>query len=227
MIIITNQYKKWVLAEDNCLKENYGKMSVYVLAKKLDRTWNSVSNRATKLGLPCKLNWWSKKEIDFLSTNYPTMKVKDLAKKLKRSKSSVQQKISHLHLRKGITEEKRKKILELTRTTNFSYGVIGQKVGISSGSVSRILRELGIKGKVGAKGVFPLLKGFKYLGKSNVLKHRAELLYVYHLTCWDCKKTFVSEKDLQVHHDFTRLPVQVIVLCKLCHGKRHNKNMKF
>jgi len=163
---------------------------------------------------------WSNQEENEVKRLYPKMKLKDLAKKLQRSYWSIKRKLDRMGLKKGISEDQRKKVIEFIEKTDFPNDVIAKEVGISINQVRYILRKHGIKRKNGWRQL-NLLKGFQYKG-NHVGRTRYQLLYVYHNTCWDCKRTFLSEKDLQIHHDFTKLPIQVLVLCKTCHEKRHN-----
>lgn len=156
------------------------------------------------------------------------MKARDLAKLLGRSEESLKKQIYYRGLKKMITEQQRRRILELAKTTNFSGEQIAKEVGKSSGTVLRVLHQYGIhRGPRGKQSQFELLKGFNgnKINDSNGSKTRDSLIYAYRRTCWDCKRTFVADADLQVHHDFTRLPVQVVVLCKGCHSKRHGRKI--
>ena len=55
--------KKWTKEEDNFLVENWGKIKVDTLCKKLGRTKRAVENQAYYLGLGTQMRWYSPREI--------------------------------------------------------------------------------------------------------------------------------------------------------------------
>lgn len=215
--------KRWSETEDIFLKENRMAMTYKEIATKLGRPLGGVENRVRLLGLRKHEHGhkWTKDEVDYLHKNYATMKCKELASKLGLSYTQTQAKVMALNLRKGITEAQRRTILSLLGTTTFSYGMIAKQIGRSEGAVSRFAREQGIK-RGHRQSQYNLLNGFHHTG-NKVSLDRARLLYAYRNTCYDCKKTYLSGPDLQIHHDFTRIPVMTVILCKSCHKKRHER----
>jgi biotin operon repressor len=225
-VFMVRRGKLWGKDEDTFLERNYKTMPQKEIAEKLCRTVHSVGGHLQKLHLSkFKIHYWTKEETDFLKQNYTSMSRKDIAEKLGFSLHSVQSHAGYLHLAKGLTEEKRRTVLSLIETTNFPIKTIAQEVQLSSVTICNYLQTMGIKRKWtnGPRGWGNPLKGFSHNG-NRVTKSRYQLLYAYHNTCWDCKRTFVSETDLIIHHDFTKLPVEIIVLCKPCHKKRHKVN---
>jgi hypothetical protein len=222
---MSRYYERWSKIEDNTLKDNLNKQVPHSeIAKLLNRSLDSVDNRIAYLGLCAVERKWTIEETQFLKQNYSKMKIQDIAKALKRTKSMISAKAHYIGLSKKITESQRKQVIDLAQKTTLTNEAIAHNTDMSLGSVNRIIRQSSIKRKIGARSTNPLLNGFHYQGTSSGSKHRYELLYAYHNTCWDCKKTFINENDLHIHHDLTKLPVQVLVLCKVCHGKRHNRN---
>jgi hypothetical protein len=220
-------HKRWTKIEDAILKEKIKQNVAHAdIAKFLHRSLDSVHNRVEKLNLGKPEQKWTAKEVQFLKQNYQTMKVREIAEALKCSKSRVANKARYMGLSKKITDDQRRQVLELSKKPFLTNEKVAQRTNMSVGSVCLILREAGVKRKLGAKSSNPLMKGYRHSGRGGDSKHRHHLLYAYHNTCWDCKRTFVNESDLQIHHDLTELPVKVLVLCKECHGKRHKRKFK-
>lgn len=223
-----NSRKRWSIREDNCLKDNLAKGTSHrEIAKLLQRSISSIDNRIIILNLAKVEKKWSEKETQFLRDNYRKMKAKEIAKALNRTTHMIQSKARNIGLNKKISESQRHRVIDMAKETIFTSEQIAHEANMSRSMVQKILRQNAIKRKVGLKPTFSALKGFHYNGKGHHSKLRYELLYAYHNTCWDCKKTFVNEADLHIHHDLTQLPVRVYILCIKCHGKRHNRNFKF
>lgn len=224
---MSNRNKKWSTDEDKLLKENLKDRSYIEIAQILNRTLSAIENRVRALGIARTTKRWTEHEKNFLKENYAKFTVAELTKKLDRGANGIQYQAVRLGLNKRITEKQRQEVLEKAKSTDFTNEVIARETNMSEGSVNRILRQHQIKRKRGAKSTNTLLKGFVYNGNGRASVHRHAMLYVYHNTCWDCKKTFVNGSDLQIHHDLTQVPVRVYVLCKKCHGKRHGRNFRF
>ena len=64
--------------------------------------------------------------------------------------------------------------------------------------------------------------------KNTISRHRYYMLHVYKYTCYDCGLKDSTGKKLQQHADYNKFPVEVLILCTACHGKRerHDKNPK-
>lgn len=84
--------------------------------------------------------------------------------------------------------------------------------------ISKAEIESMVQQEIGVIKERDLLKGFHWQGNQ---KTRQQLLYAYENTCWDCHRVFNHGENLEVHHDFSELPVRVLVLCRWCHSKRH------
>jgi len=220
--------KSWLSREDEYLRLNIGKTDVLTIAKHLGRTRMAVERRAYKLGLLKQFSHrWTSQDIRTLVDNYSKTRNKELAALLHRNLSAIQFKANQLHLSKKLTEEAIQRILLLTQE-GVSQPVIASEIGCSQNKIRQVQKKYGAKpsGKVGLKSGFSLLKGFKYTKKAHSGYHRAALLHMYNYTCWDCHLAF-PEIDLDIHHDLTQVPVKVLVLCKACHGKRHNRKFPF
>lgn len=92
------------------MKNNYKKLKVEKLAKKLDRTPRGVRNKIERLGLNLEaLNRnrkyiWSEKDLEFLKANYKQLTDKKIAEKINKSKSAVCRKRLDIGLKKQNNE---------------------------------------------------------------------------------------------------------------------------
>ncbi|MCX8074141.1 MAG: hypothetical protein N2749_00955 [Clostridia bacterium] len=74
------------------------------IIKRLNRTWKSIKNKASELGLKRNQQLWKKGkpwteyELDYLKNNYNKIPVEDIAKHLKRSKKSIFEKAHKIEL---------------------------------------------------------------------------------------------------------------------------------
>jgi len=219
--------RKWQENEDLFLKKNCDCMSRKELAKRLDRPILATQARLYKLGLIKKSPiYWNETEINFIRENYYYMSAREIAKKLKRSLDGTTAKLQSLGIKKAVPENVVKEVIRLANETNFTIDAIHSQTHVSEYQLRKIFRQFNIKRKPQKNGwkQLPLLYGFHYKGHNNG-KTRYQLLYAYRNTCYDCKRTFVNERDLHIHHDFTKLPVQVLVLCRNCHLKRHKDSV--
>lgn len=103
---------------------------------------------------------------------------------------------------------------------------IKKQIGLSENTIRRVLKRYSVPLSFRRRSQFALLKEFNSgkIKSGHNSKIRYSLLHAYRNTCWDCKRTFVSELDLHTHHDFSELPVRVFILCRNCHAKRHNRS---
>jgi hypothetical protein len=216
--------RNWTADEDDFVRVNYIKLGGRQIALELHRTLESVQNRARilKVAYP-RGHRWTPSELEFLRANYSQMEAKEIANSLNLRVQQVKSRVVSLGLEKGMTEEKRRRCIELATRTDRSNSSIAKELGVSSGSVRYTLRQEGIERNMhsGRQRTYEMLKGFRYEGSGKKSEHRHQLLFAYHNTCWDCKRAFANQADLEIHHDFTQLPVQVVVLCKSCHLNRH------
>ena len=98
--------RKWTEEEVDFLRKNYWKTDLKkevvgweYLQKNLNRTKNSISLKARRLGLCGKSpTTWSAKDLDYLEDNYGFISVEGIAKKLNRSREAVRQKAQLLGL---------------------------------------------------------------------------------------------------------------------------------
>lgn len=89
--------RKWADKEVKYLRENYGKLSAKKLSEKLDRSYYSISQKASSLDLFITKHY-SDNELEYLKENYGKFSVQKIAKNLERSTQSVSVKISKLGL---------------------------------------------------------------------------------------------------------------------------------
>lgn len=107
------------------------------------------------------------------------------------------------------------------RETSFLFNV-------STGSIINWAKGFGVK--IPRRG-YPRRKrherlqglNLKQIREANHNEHRYVLLHVYNYTCYDCGLYDPSGLNLQFHLDYDTIPVQALILCTKCHGKRHRK----
>lgn len=221
--------KSWSAEEEDILKSNYDKISATEIGKILERTTKAVTARASKLGLTEKGRYntqikWKNEDVVFLKENYYRLRASQIAEKIGRNIKSIQSKAKQIGLTKAPPKKIGKEILSLLSQTSLSINQISQKVHVSPYRIKQLMKDSNfIRKKEGRAGwgTLSLLEGFHYHG-NRVGRQRAQFLYAYKRTCWDCKRTFVNDKDLVIHHDFSKLPVQILLLCTKCHKERHN-----
>ena len=77
--------KYWNIEDLNYLKENYGKIDNSEIAKKLNKTENSIKHQQYKLKLKSNKHFWTKEEDQFLKENYGKIDNSEIAKKLNKT----------------------------------------------------------------------------------------------------------------------------------------------
>lgn len=92
--------EKWTKDQINFLKNNYGVIPKEVLCEKLNRTWNSIRNKAIRENIKSQREW-AEEEIQYLKDNYKSKTYNEIAKTLGRSKAAVDLKINRLGLVKS------------------------------------------------------------------------------------------------------------------------------
>jgi len=172
---------------------------------------------------------YTQEETDYIKANYFKMKSYDIDTHLGLIRGSAARKMCVLHLRyREIPEDVKKSIITLAMPErNLTMCEIVALTGLSYGRINKILKVEGIIRKrvykyCGWSRNRPLLKDFKCVGRNKV---PMQIRYSYNNTCWDCKKEVgynLTPRDYSaIHHDFTKLPIQVFLLCSDCHKKRH------
>jgi len=95
-----SNYRAWSSHELEAVSKLYGKVSIYDIARQINRTPKSIYHKAIELGLAKKRNEWTKEEIEFLRENYLHLKDATIALRLNRSIASVVRKRIRLGLMK-------------------------------------------------------------------------------------------------------------------------------
>ena len=90
----------WTYDEINFLKENFHKMKIEEIAKKLGRSIASISKQSHKLKL-VKGKKWTIGDDQFLKNNYANTNNIDLSKKLERTVGSIIERAIYLQLKKS------------------------------------------------------------------------------------------------------------------------------
>jgi hypothetical protein len=131
--------KPWTDKEVEFLKQNINKMSYTQLAKALGRSYASIRNKVSYLGLVKEVKFvidvWDDKKIEFLKKHYLSMSYDELSKHLGISKRSIAKKLTQLGLKKSYVrpsskpEKEEKKVLtcddikcERRKPAGISYG---------------------------------------------------------------------------------------------------------
>ena len=102
--------RKWLLSEDDYLKNNYNETNKETLVNYLGRTWVSIQTRASRLGLKKmsitlsnrELKIWDENSIDYLIKNYQNTDKEIIIKELNRDWSSIQNKAFNLKLKRDV-----------------------------------------------------------------------------------------------------------------------------
>jgi hypothetical protein len=122
---------KWNYNEIQYLKDNWGTLSLPMIANNLGRTYYSVYAKGDEMGL--KLHHrFTPNEIKFLKAFYPTRSTKRIAADLKRSVESIRTKASELGLTK--TKEYRSKTAKIPNSSHFKKGQEAWNKGLKLGS---------------------------------------------------------------------------------------------
>ena len=95
----------WTKKEDACIRRNYGKMDVFEIANRLNKSVTAVRTRARKLSGAIdyrnyKSNQWEFEHDLFLLNNHTALSVEALAKNLNCSTAYVSQRLKALNIRK-------------------------------------------------------------------------------------------------------------------------------
>ena len=123
----------WTKEETKFLKENFSKLSIEEIAKRLNRSTGSISGKASWLNLTSAnkksgkrtRKTWEQNEINYLNENYGKKSVKNIAKYLKRTEYSVVSKVSDLRSNKkfqpiSVTQETSPKVVSRVKETSTS-----------------------------------------------------------------------------------------------------------
>lgn len=104
-------YKKWSQEDTDFLINNYKDMPFEDMEKALNRTKQSLQQKAKRLGL--KRSYavggiqarWTREETDFLIRNFEDMPFEAMEKALNRTEQSIRGKAKNLGLKRGWTQE--------------------------------------------------------------------------------------------------------------------------
>ena len=88
---------RWTVEDSEFLIDNYGKLSIKDLVKKINHSKSSIKHKAIKLNLT-EDHFWTEEENRFLMENYKKLSIKELENILNRSKGSIQKKSFRLNL---------------------------------------------------------------------------------------------------------------------------------
>ena len=122
---------KWSNNEIEYLKDNWGTLSVLMIANNLGRTYYSVYAKGNEMGLKV-YHRFTPNEIKFLKAFYPTRSTKKIAADLKRSIAAIRTKASQLGLSK--TKEYRSKTAKIPNSSHFKKGQEAWNKGLKLGS---------------------------------------------------------------------------------------------
>ena len=130
------EYKNWTDEQINYLLNNYGKITVEKISKKISKSIGSIYYILNKENINLEVRWWTKEEIKLLKELYPSYSNPELEKIFSRSEGAIQMKAALLKLKKDSwwSEED----IELLKEMNFeglSYTKIGKTLGRTRSSV--------------------------------------------------------------------------------------------
>lgn len=135
--------KKWNQEDIDYLKFAYENQSYEQIAKKLDRTVESVKHKAYDLGINDKViterKSWTEDEIKYINLMYGKQSVEKTAKKLKRSVSSVKHKARDL----GVSAYKDEKV---------SFSVISKCFGVDKSVITNWYNKYGMPATLVKRG---------------------------------------------------------------------------
>lgn len=83
-----NSWQRWIPAEDQFLRSNYGVVPTNVLAVKLGRSIGAVRSHAASQGVPAG-RAWAERDLEFLRSHYKCMPATEIARRLDRSPPAV------------------------------------------------------------------------------------------------------------------------------------------
>ena len=115
--------ERWTVEEINFLKENHNKMLKAEIAEKLNRTENSVSLKAYKMGISLKRsNYrdWTEEEERYLEDHWGTTSKSRMAKNLNRTKNSITRKANRMGLKDFLHSGEYVTFAELTRALGYN-----------------------------------------------------------------------------------------------------------
>lgn len=95
---MSNNQRKWSEEEIEYLKKNATKKSIKDIAKKLNRTENSIKNKYQHLKLKSSNKIWTEYELNYIQDNWGKKTYEEMSKKLKRSAGAIKEKGARLGL---------------------------------------------------------------------------------------------------------------------------------
>ena len=122
---------KWNDFEIQYLKDNWGTLSLPMIADNLGRTYHSVYAKGKEIGLTIH-HRFTTNEIRFLKVFYPTRFTKRIAADLKRTVAAIRTKASELKLSK--TSEYKSKMAKTPNASHFKKGQKPWNKGLKLGS---------------------------------------------------------------------------------------------
>jgi len=165
-------YRKWTDWEVEFLRENWGKLKIPEIAKRLGRTRYAVRWKAGTLGLPTLRRDWSPWEMDFLKENYAVLPNMEIAKRLGRSIASVRMMARKLGLRKRIILRGNLEDRILQTVGKVYIGSISDLTGMvrcGGDTLYKYLRKLRDEGRIGFTK-FSLTHRYRGYGSHELFK---------------------------------------------------------
>ncbi len=134
----------WSKKEEKYLRKNYSKESAEMIAKSLDKTRNSIYQKASSMGLNSGRSGlgdrWSSSEIEKLEKLFPTTENSELVDIIGRTESSIKNKADDLGIskKKKLCENEKIESRELFKE-GLSVEEISEKMNLSSSLVFNFL----------------------------------------------------------------------------------------
>jgi hypothetical protein len=127
-------YRYWTPEEDQYLMDHRNDENARMIAKKLDRSYQSILFRCYKLGIDTPMNQkkrWTKSEDQYIIENYKTKTISQIAYKLNRTRGAVRTRVKSLgvrktkvrHIKASSKQEYRKQFAKLRAQECIAQGV--------------------------------------------------------------------------------------------------------
>lgn len=154
--------KRWTQAEEQYLKEAWGKVSLFEIMESLGRTEDSVMRKAKRLNLDISKpeadilkKRWSTEEDNFIIENYKSTDVEAISQQLGRTVSAIRKRASAL----GLAEKINRWSNEEMEFLNEKWGIlnldtIAKKLNRSRNSVLLKAHKMSLRDQVAANGIF-------------------------------------------------------------------------
>lgn len=135
---------RWSKSEELFLKENYGRLSLSEIAKRIGRSYKAVKGKASSMRLMDKKNVWSDEQVEYLKEAWSNTPRKIIAEKLQKPVSVVFVKAKDIGLIRKRWTKKEEDYLR-KHYSKKSVKAIANELGRDVGSVISKKSKLGLR----------------------------------------------------------------------------------